>query len=270
MSPRFVPLEDPPSFQRWAAAQWRRPNDSTIYGAAEVDVTRSLELIERLRKEWGVRLTITHLVTKALAIAIARHPRTNVKVRFWGKLEQRQSVDIIVLIAGEDGRDLSAHRLAAADQLPLRELANQIIQASERIRRDEDPQFRQSRELVQRIPWWMMRPFLAVASLCMNELHLDLSKLGLPVDLFGAGMVTSLGMHGIDEGFAPLTPIGRIMVDVLIPRVRERVWVEDGKITIRPTLKLCATFDHRVVDGVQAATLSSEIQALLAEPEGLL
>lgn len=270
MSPKFAPLEDPPSFQRWAAAQWRRPNDPTIYGAAEIDMTRSLELIERLRSEWGLRVTVTHLITKALAMAIARHPRTNVKVRFWGKLEQRESVDIIVLVAGEGGRDLSAHRITGADQLPLREISSRLIEAAERIRRDEDAQFRQSRELVQRVPWWLMRPFLALASLCMNELHLDLSRLGLPVDLFGAGMVTSLGMHGIDEGFAPLTPIGRVMVDVLVPRVRERPWVEDGKLTIRPTLKLCATFDHRVIDGVQAATLGGEIQRLLAEPESLL
>ncbi|MBK8998058.1 MAG: 2-oxo acid dehydrogenase subunit E2 [Myxococcales bacterium] len=233
-------------------------------------MTRALQLIERLRSEWELGVTVTHLVTKALALAIARHPRTNVKVRFWGKLEQRDSVDIIVLVAGEGGRDLSAHRIAGADQLPLRELSRQVIQASERIRRDEDPQFRQSRELVQRVPWWMMRSFLSLASLCMNELHLDLSKLGLPVDLFGAGMVTSLGMHGIDEGYAPLTPIGRVMVDVLVPRVRERPWVEDGKLTVRPILKLCATFDHRVVDGVQAAALGSEMQKLLAEPESLL
>ncbi|MBZ0121496.1 MAG: 2-oxo acid dehydrogenase subunit E2 [Sandaracinaceae bacterium] len=270
MSPKFAPLPDPPSFQRWAAAQWRRPNDPTIYGATEIDMTRSLELIERKRAEWDLRLTVTHLVTKALALAIARHPRTNVKVRFWGKLEQRDSVDIIVLIAGEGGRDLSAHRIAGADKIPLRELASQVIAASDRIRKDEDPQFRESRDLVQRLPWWVMRPFLGLASLCMNELHLDLSKLGLPVDLFGAGMVTSLGMHGIDEGYAPLTPIGRIMVDVLVPRVRERPWVQDGQLTVRPTLKLCATFDHRVVDGVQAARLGAEIQSLLSDPERLL
>lgn len=270
MSPKFAPLKDPPSFQRWAAAQWRRPNDPTIYGAAEIDMTSALALIERLRGEWQLKLTVTHLVTKALALAIARHPRSNVKVRFWGKLEQRDSVDIIVLVAGEGGRDLSAHRIAGADQLPLREIASQLIQASERIRRDEDPQFRNSRQLVERVPWWAMRPFLSLASLCMNELHLDLSKLGLPVDLFGAGMVTSLGMHGIDEGFAPLTPIGRVMVDVLVPRVRERPWVEDGQLTVRPVLKLCATFDHRVIDGVQAANLGAEMQGLLTEPERLL
>ena len=270
MSSNFAPLENPSSFHRWAAAQWRRPNDSTIYGATDVDMTRSLALLEKLRADWSVKITATHLVTKALAMAIARYPETNAKVRFWGKLEQRKGVDMTVLVAGEGGRDLSAHRIAAADKLPLRTLAEALIAATQSIRRDEDPKFKQSRDLVNAMPWWLMRPFLTLSSLCMNELHLDLSGIGLPVDLFGAGMVTSLGMHGIDEAYAPLTPLGRIMVDVLVPRIKDKVWVEDGEMVIRPTLKLCATFDHRVVDGVQAARLSREVQDLLGEPERLL
>jgi len=266
----FTRLENPSSFHMWAAAQWRRPRDPSIYGATEVDVTKALAFLDKVREEWDLKVTITHLVTKALALAIARHPEMNAKVRFWGRLERRKTVDVIVLIAGAEGRDLSAHRIAAADKRSLHDLSKEVIEASERIRKDEDPAFRQSRELIQKMPWWLMRPFLSVASLLMNELHVDMSKLGLPVDLFGAGMVTSLGMHGIDEGFPPLTPIGRIMVDVLVPRIKEKVWVEDGEITTRPTLKLCATFDHRVIDGVQAAKLAHEMVTLLAEPESLL
>ena len=46
--------------------------------------------------------------------------------------------------------------------------------------------------------------------------------------MFGAGMVTSLGMHGVDEAYAPLTPIGRIMVDILVTRVRKRPAVNEA------------------------------------------
>ena len=241
-----------------------------MYGSTEIDMTRALELLAEKRERWGIAVTVTHLITRALALAIARHPDTNIKVRFWGKLEQRKTVDIIVLMAGEGGRDLSAHRIAGADKLSLKEIAVEVIAAAGRIRRDEDPQFSQSRELVKRLPWWVMRPFLSLASLLINELHVDLSKVGLPVDLFGCGMVTSLGMYGIDEGYPPLTPIGRVMVDVLVPRVRDRPWVEDGQISVRPVLKLCATFDHRMIGGVQAARLNQEMLQLLSAPESLL
>ena len=270
MISNFKTYENPSIFHRWAAAQWRRPKDPSIYGATEVDMEPALAFVDKIREEWGVQVTVTHLVAKALAIAIARHPRTNAKVRFWGKLEQRKTVDITVLIAGAGGRDLSAHRLVAADQMPLRQLATEVIAAGQLIRRDEDPEFERSKALMEKLPWWMMRPFLTLASLSMNELYLDLSKLGLPADLFGVGMVTSLGMHGVDEAYAPLTPIGRIMVDLLLTRVRPRPWVtEEGELEIRRTLKICATFDHRVIDGIQAARLCQELNSLLADPDSL-
>lgn len=266
----FKPYENPSIFHRWAAAQWRRPKDPTIYGATEIDMEPALAFVDKVREEWGVQVTVTHLVAKALAIAIARHPETNAKVRFWGKLELRKTVDITVLVAGAGGRDLSAHRIAAADKLPLRQLATDVIAATQLIRHDEDPNFRKSKELVEKLPWWMMRPFLSLASLSMNELHLDLAKLGLPADLFGTGMVTSLGMHGVDEAYAPLTPISRIMVDLLLTRIRPRPWVgQDGELGVRRTLKICATFDHRVVDGIQAARLCQEICSLLGDPDSL-
>ena len=190
MSTNFKTYENPSIFHRWAAAQWRRPKDPTIYGATEIDMEPALAFVDKVREEWGVNVTVTHLVAKALAIAIARHPETNAKVRFWGKLEQRKTVDITVLIAGAGGRDLSAHPIIA--------------------------------------------------------------------------------MHGVDEAYAPLTPIGRIMVDALLTRIRPRPWVgEDGELGVRPTLKLCATFDHRVVDGVQAARLCQELRTSLADPDSL-
>ena len=270
MSSNFTPANNPSIFHRWAAAQWRRPKDPTIYGATELDVTPALGFLEKMRAEWGINITITHLVAKALAMAIAKYPKTNMKVRFWGKLEQRKTADVIVLVAGPGGRDLSAHRIAAADTVPLRQLATETIEATERIRADDDPKFRKSRELMEKLPWWIIRPFLTLISFFINELHIDLSKLGLPVDMFGAGMVTSLGMYEVDEAYAPLTPIGRIMADLLVTRIRERPWVVDGEIVVRPILKLCATFDHRSVDGIQAAKLSQEIRRLMSEPELLV
>jgi pyruvate/2-oxoglutarate dehydrogenase complex dihydrolipoamide acyltransferase (E2) component len=58
------------------------------------------------------------------------------------------------------------------------------------------------------------------------------------------------------------------MVDVLLTRVRQRPWVgDDGALSVRPTLKLCATFDHRVVDGIQAARICQELHDLFANPE---
>lgn len=266
---RFVSLENQTSFRRMAAAMWTRPNDPTIYGNSEIDMTKALALIDQQRTQ-GVKLTVTHLVAKALAVALARHPEFNAKVRFWGKLERRKTVDIFIQVASEEGRDLSGHLVRSADKLSLVELAQGLRDAAQRIRTDADPNFKKSKSLIKMLPWWILMPFLAIASVLTNELHFDLSSQGMPDDPFGTAMVTSLGMHGVDEAYAPMTPVARCMMLMLVPAVNDRVVVENGMMVIKPMIKLCATFDHRVIDGFGAAILCRELRALLAEPTDLI
>ncbi len=263
----FVPLEKPSAFRRMAAAMWHRPNDATIYGNAEMDMRRALAYLEKRNAASEVKLTMTHFVARALALSIARFPEINARVRFWGKLERRKTVDVFVQVAAEGGRDLSGLRISAAEQKPLEAIAAELATAAKQIRSGDDPKFKKSKGLVARLPWWSIRPFLATASALTNELLIDMSGSGMPADPFGSAMVTSLGMFGVDEAYAPLTPIARCMMIVLVPAVRDKVVVEDGQMVVRPILKLCATFDHRIVDGVHAAKLCSVMREIILDPE---
>jgi pyruvate/2-oxoglutarate dehydrogenase complex dihydrolipoamide acyltransferase (E2) component len=265
----FVTLENQSAFRRMAAAMWLRPNDSTIYGASEIDMRPALALIEKLRAD-GMRVTVTHLVAKAVAVTLARHPDFNAKVRFWGKLERRKTVDIFLQVASEDGKDLSGHRIAEADKMPLKEVSEGLRAAAKKIRSDEDPKFKKSKNMLKMLPWWLLRMFLGIASFLTNELGFDLSGSGMPPDPFGAAMVTSLGMHEVDEAYAPFTPVARCLMIILVPAVRDRVVVENGQMVIRPMLKLCGTFDHRIIDGHSAAVICREIRSLFAQPDALL
>ncbi len=252
-----------------AAAMWIAPNDSSIYGASEIEMRPAIGLIEKLRAE-GTKVTVTHLVARAVALTLAKYPEFNAKVRFWGKLERRQTVDIFLQVASEDGRDLSGHRIASADKMSLKELGESLKAAAQKIRSDSDPNFKKSKSLIKRLPWWFLRFFLWFGSYLTNELGFDLSGSGMPRDPFGAAMITSLGMHGVDEAYAPLTPVARCLMIMLVPAVREKVVVEGGQMVIRPMLKLCATFDHRIIDGYTAAVICREIRSLFESPEKLL
>ena len=59
MSSNFKTYENPSIFHRWAAAQWRRPKDPTIYGATEIDMEPALAFLEKVRQKWGVQVTVT-------------------------------------------------------------------------------------------------------------------------------------------------------------------------------------------------------------------
>lgn len=49
-------------------------------------------------------------------------------------------------------------------------------------------------------------------------------------------------------------------------KISDRPWVKDGQIAIRKILPLSLTFDHRVVDGVEAASFLTKVIAYLEDP----
>jgi pyruvate/2-oxoglutarate dehydrogenase complex dihydrolipoamide acyltransferase (E2) component len=269
MATRFRPLENPSSFRKIAAAMWRHPTDPTIYGSLDIDVSVALAYLQSYRARTGVKVTIGHLVALALARAIAEHPDLNAKVRFWGRLEQRDTVDITLQVAADEGRDLGAARIERADQKSLREMAEEVARQARTIRSGNDENYAATRDLFKKLPWWAVRPVLRAAEFLTNELHVDLPKQGLPRDPFGVAMVTNVGMFGIDTAFAPFTPIARCPILVLVPEVRERPWVVEGRVVPRPILRLCATFDHRVIDGFHAGTLSRTVRGYITDPLSL-
>ncbi|MBI4701243.1 MAG: 2-oxo acid dehydrogenase subunit E2 [Deltaproteobacteria bacterium] len=269
MATKFRPVHSPSTFRRVAAAMWRRPNNPSIYGSLDLDASAALAFLPEYGRRHDVKVTMSHLVARAVAVAIARHPEVNAKVRFWGKIEERESVDLVLQVATEGGRDLSTARLDRADEKSLADIAREIRRQAEKIRAGQDENLGKSRDLFQRLPWWLARHAVGLSDFLVNELHLDLASQGMPRDAFGSAMITNVGMFGIDTGFAPLVPIARCPMVVLVPEVRERPWVEAGAVVSRPVLRLCATFDHRIIDGVQAGQLSRELSQLMANPETL-
>jgi pyruvate dehydrogenase E2 component (dihydrolipoamide acetyltransferase) len=266
---RFVPLEEASSFRRMAAAMWRAPGDPSIHGSMDVDATPALAFLRAHEAATGARLTVTHLVARAVALALRDQPELNAKVRFWGRLERRTTIDLFVTVATEGNRDLSGVRIDRADELPLAALARAIADRAARIRRGDDASYRRSRGLFRQLPWWLARPATRLSDLLVNELHVDLAAQGMPSDPFGSAIVTSVGMFGIDSAFAPLVPLARCPMLFLIPEVRPRPWAVGDRVEVRPVLRVCATFDHRIVDGAAAGRLAARLTGLFAEPERL-
>jgi pyruvate/2-oxoglutarate dehydrogenase complex dihydrolipoamide acyltransferase (E2) component len=269
MATQFEGMSDASSFRRMAAAMWKNPSDPTIYGSMDVDVTETLAEIARFRERTGLKLSITHVVTRAVAQAFRNNPELNAKVRYWGKLERRKSVDLFLSVATEGGKDLSGARIDDADALDLAGLIAALEGKARGIRDGKDKAFEKSRGLFKKAPWWILRPLLALIDLFSNELHLHLPSQGMPRDPFGSALITNVGMFGIDTAFAPFVPMGRCPMLLLITEVKERPCVVDGRVVPRSVLRLCATFDHRIIDGFSAGKLAREIRGLIEKPEGL-
>jgi pyruvate/2-oxoglutarate dehydrogenase complex dihydrolipoamide acyltransferase (E2) component len=265
----FAPLKNPSSFRKLAAAMWVPPNDPHIFGAVDVDASPVLALIERYNYKYNCKLTVTHVVTRALALALARHPELNAKIG-WSRIWVRPTIDIFCQVASDNGRDLSGYKIRQVDTLSLGDIADTLSRAAVDIRQDRDPAFKRSRGLMKASPLWFIRLVLKLMSFAVNRLNLDLPNLGMPRDPFGSAMVTSVGMFGIDFGFAPFTPIARCPMIITITRIKERPWVVGERVVPKPVLRICGTFDHRVIDGFQGGVMSTEMESLLSNPSQLL
>lgn len=268
-TPAFEPMPDASSFRRMAAAMWSRPADPTIFGAMDLDAGPLLAFIEEHRARTGQRLTLTHLVGQAVARAFAAHPELNAKVRFGGRLERRTAVDLFVSVSTEGGKDLSGVRVDGADRLSLDEWVSTLEARAGGIRAGKDASFQKTRSLFRLLPFWLLRPLLALVDVLSNELHVHLPAQGLPRDPFGTAVITNVGSFGIDTAFAPFVPMGRCPMLLLINEVRERPWVVDGALCVRPVLRLCGTFDHRIIDGHSAGKLARAIREALERPAAL-
>ncbi|MCB9674927.1 MAG: 2-oxo acid dehydrogenase subunit E2 [Alphaproteobacteria bacterium] len=269
MPTAFRPADNPSPFRRIAASMWGRPADPSIYGFVDIDVSDTLRFVEQTRARTGQRITMTHIVARAVANAFAENPDLNAKVRFGGRIEQRETVDLVISVMRDGGRDLSAARVDAADTLDLAGLVDAVSAQVDRSRKGEDEDYEKSRGLLASLPWWLVRPLLWLTDVSSNELHLHLPKLGMPRDPFGTAVITNVGRFGIDTAFAPFVPLGRCPMLVLVTEVKDRAVVVDGRVEARPILRLCATFDHRIVDGAAAGRLAQRIVADVSQPGAL-
>ncbi|HVY62834.1 MAG TPA: 2-oxo acid dehydrogenase subunit E2 [Planctomycetota bacterium] len=268
MPTTFHADRSPSTFRKIAAAMWNAPNDPTIYGSIDVDATPILAAVEKVRAT-GAKITVTHFVARAAALLYRKYPEMNAKVRYWGKIELRDSIDLFLQVALDDGKDLSGVRIENADRKSAVELAQEISEKARKIRERSDPTYEKSRGLFGWLPWWLVRPILRFVDFLTNELHFHMPGMGAPRDPFGSAMITNVGMFGVDTAFAPFTPIARCPMIILVTEVRDRPWVVEKKLEVRPVLRLCATFDHRIVDGAYAGKLAREIIRLLEDPLAL-
>ena len=265
----FTPVADASSFRRMAAAMWRAPSDPSIYGSMDMDATPALAFLDAERARTQAKLTITHLVARAVALALRDQPELNGKVRFWGRLEQRATIDVFVTVATQGQRDLSGARIDRADEKSLAVLAAEIAERAGRIRKGSDASYQKSRGTFKKLPWWLARSATKLSDILVNELHFDLSSQGMPGDPFGSAIITSVGMFGIDTAFAPFVPLARCPMLILVPEIRPRPWAVGDRVEVRPVLRLCATFDHRIIDGAAAGAFAHRLGQLFAAPDSL-
>ena len=254
--------------RKLAISTWGPPDEGNIYGKLQVDAGNLNLWIEATRKG-GDKVTVTHAVGKAVAMALAQAPGINGRI-VWGSYVPFTQTDITFLVALDDGKDLAKVKIANLDKRPTTDIAAELKRRSEKLRQGKDDDFEKSKGLLKALPTWVLRPLLKAIGWLTSAVGISVPALGLESFPFGSCIITSVGMLGIDEAFAPHTPFARVPILVLVGAVKDTPVARDGQVVIRPILTLTATVDHRFVDGFALAKVAGILRDTLENPDGKL
>src|SRR4029453_10006154 len=126
-----------------------------------------------IRTERGLRVTVTHVVGRAIAHALAEHPDLNCALAR-GRFLPRETIDISFVVAVESGRDLSSVKVRNADRKSAPQVAEELSQRAARVRTGQDAEFGRMKRTIERTPTWGLRLGLRLADWVTGDLRIDL------------------------------------------------------------------------------------------------
>ena len=251
--------------RKLAIASWSEPSEGNIYGKLSVDMTQALRYLDELRARTGEKVTVTHLVGKAVALALRLAPTLNGRI-LMGTYVPFPTIDIAFLVALEDGKDLAKAKITSVDKKSVVELAQELASRTSRLRGGGDRDFEKSKGAIKVLPTWLLGPVLKATGFVASSLGWTVKGLGIEAFPFGSCIITNVGMFGVDEAFVPPTPFARVPLYILVGALREQAVVKDGQVVAQRQLTITATIDHRFIDGAQLAVVAKTLRSVLENP----
>ncbi len=258
------------SFRKIAIGTWRTAHDPSVYGTLKLRADKTLAYVDEFRRRTGKRLTLSHVMAKAVALVLADMPDANAILRF-NRIYLREDIGVFFQVEMKDPKtgeiDLSGYRMFDAHNKSMEEIVDEFQASVDKVKAGKDKELEGTRSTFKLIPFFLLNKFLDLLGFLVYTLNLDLRWAGVPKDAFGSAMVTNIGSLGLEEAYVPLVPYSRVPLLVAVGAVQDEAVVEDGNIVVGKILRCFATFDHRVLDGMHASRMSKTLRRLFEDPE---
>ncbi len=252
------------SWRKVAASIYKKPTDSKIFGSVELDVTDLEQYIAQKRKE-GLKITLTHIFTLAVARALKEEvPELNAYVRR-GSIVKRNSIDAMVSVLIGDSQ-MSSIKVHNADTLTLKELADIMGAEIRKIRSGSENKTMQMRDSVTKIPWPFRVWVINIIRKITVDWGLSIPFLNLKPDSFGSYVISNIGTLGLDMGYPALFPISNVPLVLIMGGVKKKPYVVNDTILPRRIINLGAALDHRVIDAMHGGKLFRYIKYVANNP----
>jgi pyruvate/2-oxoglutarate dehydrogenase complex dihydrolipoamide acyltransferase (E2) component len=265
----LVKKTDVSSFRKIAIGTWSTAYDPSVYGTMDIRMDEAMKYIADFRARTGKRLTVSHLMAKAMGAVFKEVPDANAILR-WNRVYLRKRIgaffQVVMTDEGEGKTDLSGATIYDVDQKSLVQIHDEFAAKVEKVRARKDEALESTRKTFLSIPYFMLNRFLKMLSFFSYTLNLDLRWAGVPNDPFGSCMITNVGSLGLDTAYVPLVPYSRVPILLAVGAVKQSAIVDDGQVKVAKTMSINATFDHRFIDGFHAAVMSRILRRWLEDP----
>jgi pyruvate/2-oxoglutarate dehydrogenase complex dihydrolipoamide acyltransferase (E2) component len=223
---------------------------SPVFLDTDVDMTRIRQHRE-VARDVGCRYSIVSYVIWASSRVLARHPEANAAIG--GGLLPR-----VVKYRGVDAKlaldkTLNGQRIVMSVTIPSVDTASleEIQKEVDRYRTARVEEIPEAQGILRlhRLPTligWIS--FLAI-----------MGRLRLRRQHMGTFAISSLG-HRPVNGFHA---VGGTAITLNLGQMKECAVVRDGKIAVAPQLRINMSFDHRILDGANAADILTELKDTL-------
>jgi len=246
---RYEPLD---VTERWFADLYRYIEPPGFIMSSQIDMSRSGGIIE-LARESGVRLTYSHIILRAVGLALHRMGELHCIVEGSRRLIP-STVDASIPVGGAGVRFAPATVVVRdIGRLTLPEVAAAMTQKSAAIRESEPEDFSKLRKVAFLLNRKWVRGMLIPRFLRSAKWRRE---------YMGTVLVSFL--KDVDS-FVPLTPYPGLVVAA--GQVRDTVVAESGKVCVRPVMNLSCCVDHKCWDGLTASRFMTAVKTILIEGE---
>ena len=131
---------------------------------------------------------------------MALEPTLNGYIAF-GKYYHYDDVSLSFLVQVDGGKQLAQVRVKDIDKMTPAQVAAELQAGAGHIRTGEDENFKKSADVASKLPTWALRRVFSLAGFVTTSLGKPMA--GQPPYPFGAAIITSVGMLGVDEAYVP-------------------------------------------------------------------
>jgi len=252
-------------WRRVAATIYKKPTDSKVFGAAELDVTALENYISEKRKN-GLKITLTHILTLIVARGLKNEaPELNTYVRR-GKIIKRDQIDAGISVLKANG-EMSSVIIPNAETYTLQTLAEFLQDEILKSRKGNENDTMQSKNLLSRFPWPIRNWIYFLYRTITISWGISLPGMGLSANSFGSFLITNIGSIGLDSGYPALLPSSNLSFVLVLGGVKKKPVVVDDEIVIRRMMPLTVVLDHRMADASHGGKMYRYIKYMIKHPE---